>query len=614
MENKKTDLRYVISKISSELNIGTVARDLMGDPASENRNAKWSMTYKSIYKEENTPSFKISTRLNIFCCFATKNTGDVVKLYRDYMLLNKVPISYEEACKELIERYSLNVKIDSLPRKTKNKKFNEIEKNVIKFFQKIVEDAHYNLKSHHYQNAENYLKEERKLSDEIIDIFNLGYFDMNHNKLIDNILKNIPGLTKNDLKRYGILNETGNFSLTNRIIIPKYDINGEVISLCGRSLNKDDELKYLRLRNNSEYKEECPELDSTKYLYNLDKANKFILAQSEVVIVEGYFDVIRLWQKGIYNVIALETTSMTANQVKQLETLGPIKITSFLDGDVSGRNMQLKLLEELSKKRVGKRYFYNKTFFINDQGYLDFGKDPDEYLRKLNKDEVDDLLQNKINYRNYIIEVHIKRYEEEPSYTFDELFKDIGDLLNYYNSSYNEKIEKICKDKKGEELDEFYRQVKYTNDIEKLYLMRYLNAEDFYCEKLLKDVKNFTNNFKRYNDFMLGVYSEVQSQFLGNDLLKVNMYIAAENKNLRTYGDKRSKIIVDVTDAFNKYISIELDYYENYILILNRLNDEMDSKKREENNFFDHRIFKDINKDKQREKVKDYIKNMFEGE
>ena len=222
---------------------------------------------------------------------------------------------------------------------------------------------------------------------------------MNHNKLIDNILKNIPGLTKNDLKRYGILNETGNFSLTNRIIIPKYDINGEVISLCGRSLNKDDELKYLRLRNNSEYKEECPELDSTKYLYNLDKANKFILAQSEVVIVEGYFDVIRLWQKGIYNVIALETTSMTDNQVKQLETLGPIKITSFLDGDVSGRNMQLKLLEELSKKRVGKRYFYNKTFFINDQGYLDFGKDPDEYLRKLNKDEVDDLLQNKINYR-----------------------------------------------------------------------------------------------------------------------------------------------------------------------------------------------------------------------
>ena len=57
------------------------------------------------------------------------------------------------------------------------------------------------------------------------------------------------------------------------------------------------------------------------------------------------------------------------------------------------------------------------------------------------------------------------------------------------------------------------------------------------------------------------------------------MYVAAENKNLRTYGNKKSKIIVDVADVFNKYISIELDYYENYILILNRLNDDMDSKK-----------------------------------
>lgn len=90
------------------------------------------------------------------------------------------------------------------------------------------------------------------------------------------------------------------------------------------------------------------------------------------------------------------------------------------------------------------------------------------------------------------------------------------------------------------------------------------------------------------------------------------MYVAAENKNLRTYGNKKSKIIVDVADVFNKYISIELDYYENYILILNRLNDDMDSKKREENNFFDHRVFKDMNDNDKRKEVTDYIEKMFE--
>lgn len=612
MESKKTDLKYIIDQIEKKLSIEKVARNLLGDPSTENRNAKWNMTYKSIYKEENTPSFKISTRLNVFYCFATKNTGNVVKLYHDYKTLKENPISYEETCKQLIEEYKLDIKVESLPQKTRNKKFNDMEKNIIKFFQKIVELSHYNLKSHHYLKAEKYLENERKLLEDTVDLFNLGYFDTNHNKLLDNIIKDIRGLNKTDLIRYGILNEAGNFSLVNRIIIPKYDINGEVVSLCGRSLNQKGSLKYLRLENNSEYRDECPELDSSKYLYNFERARKYILSQSEVIIVEGYFDAIRLWEKGIYNVVALETTSMTKNQEKQLESLGPIKITCFLDADDSGRDMQLKLLENLSNKKNKKQFYYLKTFFVDDQNYNDFGKDPDEYLRDLSKDKVDELLLSKVNYRNYLIEIHINRFEIETSYTFKELYDDIGDLLNHYNSAYNEKIEQICRDKKGEELSDFYELVKYTNNIEKLYLMRYLDAEDFYCEKLLKDMRIFTNNYKIYNDFMLEIYSKVQSHFLDNELLEVNMYVAAENKNLRTYGNKKSKIIVDVADVFNKYISIELDYYENYILILNRLNDDMDSKKREENNFFDHRFFKDINDNDKRKEVTDYIEKMFE--
>lgn len=612
MESKKTDLKYIIDQIDKKLSIEKVARNLLGDPSTENRNAKWNMTYKSIYKEENTPSFKISTRLNVFYCFATKNTGNVVKLYHDYKTLKENPISYEETCKQLIEEYKLDIKVESLPQKTRNKKFNDMEKNIIKFFQKIVELSHYNLKSHHYLKAEKYLENERKLLEDTVDLFNLGYFDTNHNKLLDNIIKDIRGLNKTDLIRYGILNEAGNFSLVNRIIIPKYDINGEVVSLCGRSLNQKGSLKYLRLENNSEYRDECPELDSSKYLYNFERARKYILSQSEVIIVEGYFDAIRLWEKGIYNVVALETTSMTKNQEKQLESLGPIKITCFLDADDSGRDMQLKLLENLSNKKNKKQFYYLKTFFVDDQNYNDFGKDPDEYLRDLSKDKVDELLLSKVNYRNYLIEIHINRFEIETSYTFKELYDDIGDLLNHYNSAYNEKIEQICRDKKGEELSDFYELVKYTNNIEKLYLMRYLDAEDFYCEKLLKDMRIFTNNYKIYNDFMLEIYSKVQSHFLDNELLEVNMYVAAENKNLRTYGNKKSKIIVDVADVFNKYISIELDYYENYILILNRLNDDMDSKKREENNFFDHRVFKDMNDNDKRKEVTDYIEKMFE--
>lgn len=612
MESKNTDLKYVIDQIDKKLSIEKVARNLLGDPYTENRNAKWNMTYKSIYKEENTPSFKISTRLNVFYCFATKNAGNVVKLYHDFKSLKKSPISYEEACKGLIEDYKLDIKLESLPQKTRNKKFNDMEKNIIKFFQKIVELSHYNLKSHHYLKAEKYLENERKLLEETVDLFNLGYFDANHNKLIDNIIKGIKGLNKTDLIKYGILNEAGNFSLVNRIIIPKYDINGEVVSLCGRSLNKNTSLKYLRLENNSEYRDECPELDSSKYLYNFDRARKYILAQSEVIIVEGYFDAIRLWEKGIYNVVALETTSMTKNQEKQLESLGSIKITCFLDADDSGKDMQLKLLERLSNKKNKKQFFYLKTFFVDDQNYNDFGKDPDEYLRDLSRDKVDELLLSKVNYRNYLIEIHINRFETETSYTFKELYDDIGELLNHYNSAYNEKIEQICRDKKGEELDDFYERVKRPNNIEKLYLMKYLKAEDFYCEKLLKDMRDFTNSYKIYNDFMIEILDAMQSAFSGRNE-KINIYNGAEKENLRLYGDRRSKIIIDVSNEFNRYISIELDFCEDNLLILNRLNKEIISKKREENNFFNHKLFRKIDKEENRKKAIVYVKNVFEG-
>ena len=92
-----------MDQIDKKLSIEKVARNLLGDPYTENRNAKWNMTYKSIYKEENTPSFKISTRLNVFLLFCRlKMQGNVVGNYIITLKsLKESPISYEETCKQL---------------------------------------------------------------------------------------------------------------------------------------------------------------------------------------------------------------------------------------------------------------------------------------------------------------------------------------------------------------------------------------------------------------------------------------------------------------------------------------------------------------------------------
>ena len=142
--------------------------------------------------------------------------------------------------------------------------------------------------------------------------------------------------------------------------------------------------------------------------------------------------------------------------------------------------------------------------------------------------------------------------------------------------------------------------------------MKYLKAEEFYCEKLLQDMRAFTNNYKIYNDFMIEILDVIQSAFLGRNE-KIKIYDGAENENLRLYGDRRSKIIIDVSNEFNRYISIELDFCEDYLLILNRLNKEIISKKREEKNFFNHKLFRKIDEKENRKKALEYIKNVFEG-
>ena len=70
---------------------------------------------------------------------------------------------------------------------------------------------------------------------------------------------------------------------------------------------------------------------------------------------------------------------------------------------------------------------------------------------------------------------------------------------------------------------------------------------------------------------------------------------------------------MDVSDEFNRYISIELDYYKNYLVVLNRLNDEVDSEKNDDINFFSHRVFEKIDDKKNQDKVKEYLSEAFEG-
>ena len=605
MENI-TDYKDIVTleqEVCSKLKIQDIAEDLLGKPTSKkSKNVKWNITYPTFYKSEKTPSFKISEKYQIFCCFSTKHSGNVVTLYKDFKKINTT----RQACEQLIEKYQLDVKY-----KLENKIYTDLERDLITFYEWVSELAHYNLRLPKYKKAYQYLKD-RDIDYESIDKFNLGYIEDQDSidKLLINKCKN---LNKEFLKELHVFDKFGNFQLLRRIIIPIYDIDGNIVSMTGRDLSRDSSLKYKEISINDDYKELYQNFAPKKHLFNLNKAKHYINIDNELIIVEGYFDVIRLNLIGVNNVVAALTTSLTVEQKEILEEINPLKLTILFDGDDSGVIRQRELLYELSKKTLKdhSRFLYQHTFFIKNELYIEKQYDPDSYFREKKLNDWLEFIEDRKDFRIDFTLEYINKYRDSSSILINDLYNNIGSFINLYSPNYIEMLEEIIKQKKPGDLESFNRLFQCNDQIQSLYLMDKLNAEQYYCLKLLNESKEFVKEFRNYSFFMNRIYDEL----LGLPDVTLNYYQSINNRKL--YGDRSSKVVIDV---FNKYetklFTFELDYINRYLYLFRRFSNNDASKldKRNENNFFDANIFTKIEKEEVQKEVLQYIKREIVGE
>jgi len=303
------------------------------------------------FHEEKTPSFTVSPRKQFYHCFGCGAHGSAIGFLMQYEGLE-----FLDSIEELARAAGLEVPVSSSQEPRPDTGLYDILADCSKFYCE-------QLKKHPV--AVEYLKG-RGLSGEVSRDFDIGYAPSGWDTLIKHLGTDPGKLEK--LKQAGMLSEgkSGSYDkFRDRIMFPIHDRRGRVIAFGGRALS-DDGPKYLNSPETSLY-------HKSRELYGLYLARQRSGRLDNVIVVEGYMDVVALAQFGFKNVVATSGTATTAIQVEILFRAADTIVFCF-DGDKAGRKAAWRALEAtLPKLREG---LQAKFLFLPE------GDDPDSMVRK----------------------------------------------------------------------------------------------------------------------------------------------------------------------------------------------------------------------------------------
>lgn len=306
------------------------------------------------FHQEKSPSFSVSQRKQFYYCFGCGASGNAIGF-----LMEHERLSFIEAVEYLAHAAGLTIPIETNAAAPDNRKvLYEIVKLAADFYEQ-------QLRQHpEAEKAKDYLKN-RGLTGKIAKYFLLGYAPSGW----ENLKQHLAKFDENDLIATGLLikNEQGRTydRFRERIIFPIRDRQGRVIGFGGRVLNNDTP-KYLN-------SPETPIFHKGSELYGLYEALEHHRHLDEIIVVEGYMDVIALAQQGIHHAVATLGTATTRQNAERLFRQSK-RILFCFDGDNAGRTAAWRALE-------------NILALLEDDitvmfAFLPEGDDPDSLVRR----------------------------------------------------------------------------------------------------------------------------------------------------------------------------------------------------------------------------------------
>ena len=336
------------------------------------------------FHNEKTPSFSVVPDKRMFYCFGCHKGGGTINF-----LMEIENIGFMEAVERLAKQAGIEVIYEG--GSFVAEKRDTVKHEIMELYERVAGSFHYLLtESPAGENARTYIKE-RGVSDDIIEMFKLGYAPADRYWLYKFL----------ESKHYSpkFLEKTGLFSknyktiafFSHRLIFPICDRHGKTIAFGGRLLEGDGP-KYLNSSDMPQYKK-----GETVFAFHL--ALPEIRKTKSVILCEGYMDVLAFFKAGISYAVAPLGTALTPEQVKLLKSFAHTFYLSF-DSDNAGQQASYKAIKLCRNMGVNVRMLVIKD-----------GKDPAEVLQKKGKDGLKFLLESAILDDDYLIQIASVKFD-----------------------------------------------------------------------------------------------------------------------------------------------------------------------------------------------------------
>ena len=468
------------------------------------------------FHDDRNPSMSVNSQMGIFHCFSCKAGGNAIKFIMEYE-----KISYPEAIEKLAASVGFTLEYE-------NNHFGETKKESKKILELL--NGYYQNLLYSNQEALNYLYS-RGITDELIRTFGIGWAPSSANtiRLLENEeIEPSEALNVGAIKQ----NERGFYaSFTERITFPICNHTGRLVGFGGRTISNHP-AKYVN-------SPQCSVFDKSRIFYAFDLAKKSAYDKKELIITEGYMDVIMLHKAGFTNAVAVLGTALTEFHLPLIKR-GNFKVILSFDGDSAGINAAIKSAKLLSTNGID-----SGVVIIQDE------LDPADMVFRGEIKKLKEIYANSVESGEFLIRNIVKNYDISRPIVKNQALNEIIAYTTTLNpivaGSYQDLVANLLKIPINS-----FRLTKNSQ--------QNTNFSEFKNEKTQNSVQN--GAFSRQKD--INELQILKSMVLNKDYLQL-FYDYGENDDFKAHKDLLGIVLSGDENDENKAIFRSLTLDENIL-------------------------------------------------